>query len=202
VEVSLLESAIDMQFELLTTFLNDGGLLPRRSATNNANAYLAAPYGVYRTADGYMALAMAAVPRLGELLSLPALCDYRSPQSWFDHRDQIKTILASHLATQSSRFWLSILEPADIWCAEVLDWRQLVRHEAVHVARLTQTVGHATARELLTTRCPIRIDGEILTHPAAAPRVGEHSDEIRQRFDLELHDPSETVAPLLGGPMK
>lgn len=193
VEVSLLESAIDMQFELLTTFLNDGRKLPRRSNTNNANAYLAAPYGIYRTADGYLALAMAPVPRLGELLGLPELLEYSSQQSWFDHRDAIKQLLATHLNTKPTGHWLSILEPADVWCAEVLDWRRLVEHEAFSAAQMTQTVGHASARELLTTRCPIRIDGQILTSPVAAPRVGEHSDTIKHRFDLE---PSATVAGL------
>ena len=68
VEVSLLESTLDLQFEVLTTYLNDGGKLPQRSAINNAHAYLGAPYGIYKTADGYIALAMQLIVRLGELL--------------------------------------------------------------------------------------------------------------------------------------
>src|ERR1700735_1890008 len=51
VEVSLLESILDFQFEVLTTYLNDGGQLPRRSRQNNAHAYLGAPYGIYATQD-------------------------------------------------------------------------------------------------------------------------------------------------------
>jgi len=43
VEISLMESILDYQFEVLTTHLNDGGLLPQRSAVNNAHAYLGAP---------------------------------------------------------------------------------------------------------------------------------------------------------------
>ena len=39
VEVSLLESTLDLQFEVLTTYLNDSGKLPQRSAVNNAHAY-------------------------------------------------------------------------------------------------------------------------------------------------------------------
>lgn len=38
VEVSLLESMLDFQFEVLTTHLNDGGQSPKRSAINNAHA--------------------------------------------------------------------------------------------------------------------------------------------------------------------
>src|ERR671918_292759 len=61
VEVSLLESVLDFQFEVLTTHLNDGGKVPQRSAINNAHAYLAAPYGIYATADGFLALAMTPI---------------------------------------------------------------------------------------------------------------------------------------------
>src|SRR3546814_12176107 len=70
VETSLLEALVDYQFEVLTTHLNDGGKLPRRAATDNAHAYLGAPYGVYRTADGWLALAMMPLDRLVPLLAL------------------------------------------------------------------------------------------------------------------------------------
>src|SRR5690606_26070794 len=40
VEVSLLESILDLPFEVTTTLLNDGGKPPARSAINNAHAYL------------------------------------------------------------------------------------------------------------------------------------------------------------------
>uniref|UniRef100_UPI002624FCE1 CaiB/BaiF CoA transferase family protein n=1 Tax=uncultured Sphingorhabdus sp. TaxID=1686106 RepID=UPI002624FCE1 len=58
VETSLMEVLADLQFELLTTWLNDGGRMPVRSGQNPAHAYLAAPYGVYPTADGHVAIAM------------------------------------------------------------------------------------------------------------------------------------------------
>ncbi|GAL27258.1 L-carnitine dehydratase/bile acid-inducible protein F [Vibrio variabilis] len=48
VEVSLLESTLDFQFEVVTTYLNDGNQLPKRSAINNAHAYLGAPMAFIR----------------------------------------------------------------------------------------------------------------------------------------------------------
>ncbi|MGH7214976.1 MAG: CaiB/BaiF CoA transferase family protein, partial [Tepidisphaeraceae bacterium] len=96
VETSLIEAAMDFQFEVLTTHLNDGGKLPQRSAVNNGHAYLAAPYGIYATADGFLAIAMNPVTKLGELLDLPSLTEYRDPKSWFTHRDEIKAKLAAY----------------------------------------------------------------------------------------------------------
>ena len=178
VETSLLESVLDFQFEVLTTHLNDGRKLPERAAVNSAHAYLGAPYGIYETADGSIAIAMGSVPRLGELLELPALLDYRDPKTWFTERDEIKAKLAEHLKTRSTQEWLDVLEPADVWCAEVLTWPRLLEHEGFKVLDMIQEVARANGASLLTTRCPIRIDGEVLKSPVGAPRIGEHNDEI------------------------
>ena len=38
--------------------------------------------------------------------------------------------------------------------------------------------------QLRTTRCPVRIDGDLLTSPLAAPRIGEHNQTIADEFGL------------------
>lgn len=184
VEVSLLESVLDYQFEVLTTHLNDGGQLPHRSAISNAHAYLGAPYGIYQTADGYLALAMTSVPRLGELLGLPALLAYADAKTWFTHRDEIKARLTEHLKTETTEHWLGILEPADVWCADVFTWPRLLEHEGFKVLHMTQRVTRTSGASFVTTRCPIRIDSDILTSDTGSPTVGEHNQQIMREFDL------------------
>ncbi|GAB4125277.1 MAG: CaiB/BaiF CoA-transferase family protein [Roseiflexaceae bacterium] len=184
VEVSLLESVLDFQFEVLTTHLNDGGKLPQRSEVHNAHAYLGAPYGIYATADGYLALAMGSVVRLGELLGCTALTEYTDPKTWFSERDQIKRILVEHLISQPTATWLARLEPADYWCADVLTWPELIASEAFQQLGMTQRVARTNGAALTTTRCPIRIDGTLLTSPIGAPKVGEHTEQIIGEFEL------------------
>ncbi len=184
VEVNLLESVLDLQFEVTTTFLNDGGRAPQRSAVNNAHAYLGAPYGIYATADGFLALAMGSITRLGELLELPALAAYAEPATWFTHRDEIKQHLVEHLKTRPTRAWLDRLEPADYWCAEVLNWGQLWQTSAFRALDFVQEVTRDDGPTLRTTRCPITIDGERLTSPRGAPRVGQHTKQIQLEFSL------------------
>jgi CoA:oxalate CoA-transferase len=184
VETSLLESILDFQFEVLTTHLNDGGQLPQRSAINNAHAYLGAPYGIYSTADGYLALAMGSVTRLGELLNCPALLAYSDPKLLFDRRDEIKGILVDHLKTQTTAHWLSILELADVWCSDVYTWPKLFQDEAFQVLDMIQEVSRRSGVSLRTTRCPIRIDGEILKSACGAPLLGEHTEQIVREFSL------------------
>ncbi len=184
VEVSLLESVLDLQFEVVTTFLNDGGREPQRSRINNAHAYLGAPYGIYATADGHLALAMGSVPRLGELLGLPALAAFAAPDTWFTRRDEIKQLLVDHPKTQPTRHWLNRLEPGGYWCADVLTWSRLWETDAFRALDFVQEVRRDDGPSLRTTRCPIVIDGRRITSPRGAPRVGQHTHQIQAEFGL------------------
>jgi crotonobetainyl-CoA:carnitine CoA-transferase CaiB-like acyl-CoA transferase len=179
VEVSLMESLIDFQFEVLTTHFNDGGKLPQRSAVRNAHAYLGAPYGIYQTADGWLAIAMGSLERLSELIGCAELGPFlNNPAACFDQRDEIKTILAAHFLKRGTADWLSVLEPADYWCSEILNYDQLTRHEAWHALGMDQTVHRANGTALRTLRCPIRIDGRRLYSDKAAPVLGETTASI------------------------
>lgn len=178
VEVSLLESMFDLMFESFTAFLNDNDQPPVRGPRYSAHAYLSAPYGLYPTSDGYLAVAMTPVPRLGELIGLPDLLQYTDPQSWFTRRAEITRALADHLSHKPTAHWLGILEAADVWCAEALTWPQLTRQRAFAEGQFTQAVTRPSGAQMTTTRCPIRLDGQTLTSPLPAPRLGQHNEEV------------------------
>jgi crotonobetainyl-CoA:carnitine CoA-transferase CaiB-like acyl-CoA transferase len=182
IEVSLLESIIDFQFEVLTTYLNDGGQAPERSSINNAHAYLGAPYGIYETQDGYLALAMGSVIRLGELLSCDALAEFSDSKTWFLERDKIKGILVEHLRTQTTQAWLTVLEPADYWCADVYTWERLLSHEGFQALNMVHEISRPGSGSLFTTRCPIRINGLRAESTKWAPRIGENNEALEQEF--------------------
>jgi crotonobetainyl-CoA:carnitine CoA-transferase CaiB-like acyl-CoA transferase len=184
VETSLIEALLDFQFEVITTHLNDGRRPPRRSAYRNAHAYLAAPYGVYDTQNGYLALAMTHLPTLGKLLDLPALQEMSDPADGFRRRDEIKRIIAQRLKERTTEQWLEILNAADIWCAEVLDWPELFASQAFEQLAMIQTLKDERGIEILTTRLPIRLDGSLLTSERLAPRVGQHTETIQREFGL------------------
>ncbi|MET0596700.1 MAG: CaiB/BaiF CoA-transferase family protein [Mesorhizobium sp.] len=186
VETSLLEALVDLQFEVLTTHLNDGRRLPRRSSFRSAHAYLAAPYGVYPAKDGFLAIAMTPIPKLADLLGLATeLAPYRDqPATWFTARDEIKAIIAQKIATRSVEEWLAVLEPADIWCAKVLAWPDLMESAGFQALDMLQTVTREDAVTILTTRSPLRVDGRRPKSDRAAPRIGEHDAAIGAEFDL------------------
>lgn len=176
VEVSLLASAMDIQFEQFTAYLNDGDhAQPARSAVNGANVHATAPYGLYETSDGYLAIAMAPIAQLQQLLGLEALAPFCDPSVAFTHRDEIKMLLKTHLKTAPTRAWLSRLEPAGVWCAEVLDWPTLLESGALESLGVVQKVSGANGGSFATTSCPIRLDGAVLSNPTGAPALGHHT---------------------------
>lgn len=184
IEASLMESILDLQFEVLTTHLNDGYKLPMRCKVNNANAYLGAPYGIYKTADGHMAVAMGSVVVLGELLGCKKLCTYTNPDHWFDKRDEIKQVLQDHIITRTTAHWLSILEPADYWCADVLHWHQLLATDGFKSLGMIQDIHLPSGQKMRTTRCPITFDGQRLYNNTPAPELGEDTDDIVKKYGL------------------
>ncbi|TWT67853.1 CaiB/BaiF CoA transferase family protein [Crateriforma conspicua] len=181
VEVSLVESTIDMQFEALTTYLNDGQRLPNRSHGFAAHPYQGPPYGVYPTADGYLALAMGSLPKLAVQLQLPQLRQYVDSRSGFQHADQIRDLIADRLARHRTADWLEQLEAADVWCAEVLTYEQLRQRDGYRVLQMEQQVQRENA-SVRTLRCPIRIDGQRLFCDSAAPVVGADTDTLTREL--------------------
>lgn len=155
VEVSLLEAAMDLQLEAFTCYLN-GAPPPTRSSAAPAHPYLGAPYGIYRTADGWLALAIGSIPTLGQLLDLDLTAP---PGEWAEVRDEIKRRVAARLVTGSTEHWLGRLGPAGYWCAEVRDWAGLERSGALDELGMVIEVPVADGATFRTTRCPIRIDG-------------------------------------------
>ncbi len=180
VQTSLLEAMIDFQFEVLSTHLNDGQRLPERSGVNGAHAYLGAPYGVYATKDGYLALAMTpSLQVLAELLQVDGLDGYfDDPAAMMRQRDDIKTVLSKQIATRTTAEWLAILQPADIWCSEVLNWAQMRETEAYKRLDLEQSITRNHSVHLETVRSPIRFNGATLKSNRAAPALGQDTDRV------------------------
>ncbi|MDW8849465.1 CaiB/BaiF CoA-transferase family protein [Flavobacterium sp. MMLR14_040] len=182
VEVSLLESVLDVQFEAITSFLNDGGQLPQRGdIKGSAHAFLSAPYGVYQTQDGFISLAMGDLIFIGNTLGVD-LTKYADKQDWFTFRDEIRELLAEKIITQTSDYWLNLLQKEGIWCGKVLNYEELDNQSFVNELQLKQTVQNSAGEKLVTTRSPIQLDGKILTSTKAAPSVGEDNIKIHEQF--------------------
>ncbi|WP_417811474.1 CaiB/BaiF CoA transferase family protein [Thalassospira alkalitolerans] len=172
VETSLIEVLADLQFELLTTWFNDGHRTPKRSKNNPAHAYLAAPYGVYETADGYIAIAMGKLDLLAEITGL--VSDIAGLDA-FKQRDKIKAALATRLKTLPSANWMEKFVANDIWAAPVMDWDGVIDSGILQTLDMVQDIRRGDV-EMKTTKLPLRIDGIRPASSRAAPELGDANE--------------------------
>lgn len=176
-QLSLLESLIDFQFEFYTTYFQSGSV-PSRAGFANAHALLSAPYGIYKTTDGYIAVAMIPIQQLNIMLQCEKLETYAEADS-FKKRDEIKKVVAQKIATQSTQHWITKSKQLDLWIMPVFNWHQLKASEGYKALHMEQTIQLADKQTFITTRCPVRLNGNLLTSGKPAPRVGEHNHQIK-----------------------
>lgn len=176
VELSLMESLLDFQFELLTTY-HSSGQLPKRSFISNGHPLLSAPYGIYKTADGYIAIAMGKIQQLAKSLDCAALAKFKQ-EDIFVLRDEIKSILSVHLLNNNSKYWIDKMHNEDLWAMDVFDWQRLTEHDAYKCLEMEQTVTPPNGKKIVTTRCPIRLHGQKIFSSKPAPQLGEHNKKV------------------------
>jgi CoA:oxalate CoA-transferase len=70
-----------------------------------------------------------------------------------------------------------------MWAMEVLDWLTLTAHDGYKVLEMEQPVTTTRGKRIITTRCPIRIDGERLFSEKPAPALGQ--DNIKIELQLK-----------------
>ena len=175
IELSLLESLLDFQFELLTTYFSSNQL-PERSKHNNGHTLLSAPYGIYKTANGFISIAMVQLDKLSTALGCTELALFPQ-QDAFKRRDEIKKVINHHLESQPAPYWVNKLQQSGVWATEVFNWSQLKKEDAYAALEMEQIVGRGQ-NQFITTRCPIRINRKKLLASRAAPSLGADNEKI------------------------
>ncbi len=177
IDVSLFNTAIALQCQELSAFMNMS--LPWQRSTSGIGApWLAAPFGIYRTQDGFMALSISSLAVVGEVLELPALKEYDAPRLAYAHRDTIRPLIQDRLITQTTAYWLERLLARDVWCAEVQNFDDLLNDPQVAHNDLIQTIHHPDAGDIRVIGIPMKFSATPGTIRLAPPRVGEHNDAL------------------------
>jgi crotonobetainyl-CoA:carnitine CoA-transferase CaiB-like acyl-CoA transferase len=182
VDVSLFDTAVALQCQELAAFMN----LDRRFDRSEAGiggAWLSAPFGIYRTTDGWMALAMASLAVIGELLDVPELAKFDDERAAYDHRDEVKELVQERLAERPTRDWLDVLATRDVWCAPVQTFDDLVDDPQVAHNELLATVPHPNGRrDVRVVGVPMRFTRTPGTIRSGPPAVGQHTEQVLEEL--------------------
>lgn len=177
VEVDLLRALLAHQMQEFVTILNTGRRF-ERPASGIAHPGMPAPFGAYRTADGFLNIAMNPFPTLCEALEAPELLRYDDPATLFERRDEVHAAIEVVTARRPTAHWMQRLLALDLWCGEVVQQADVPEDPQVRHMNAFTSVEHPEIGEIRTVNVPITFSGTpgaVTRHP---PSVGEHTREI------------------------
>lgn len=177
VDVNLLNAALDFQCQEITAALNMDVEF-ERSEEGIAQAWLGAPYGIYETTDGHVAIAMAPMETIAATLDLPELAQYDSAEATYEHRDEIKRTLEAYTREQPTDELLETLLAADVWAAEVNDFHDVAADPQVEHNEMLIELDHPNDGTFTTTGMPVEMSETPGVVRSPPPQPGEHTDEI------------------------
>jgi len=177
VEVIMMEAALDIQTEPVVYHLNGARL--RRPKTPIADTFHSVPYGFYATADGHLAISMAPIKSIAEVLGSPAsLGPYEDPTISFSKRDEIRAALDPYFRKRTTAEWLEILRAHGIWCAPVNTLNETFDDVALkHIAPVLE-FDHPRAGHVRVLKHPVRYSSGEATLRRPPPELGEHTAEV------------------------
>ena len=177
VQVNMLDAIIALQMQELSIY-TVGGVPQNRTAEPHAHTYIRAPYAVFETTDGYMALAFAPLATLAELLDIPELSDLDDERDGFERRDEIHARVAKVLRERPRQHWLDLLGSHGVWVGPVNSYEDLIHDPQVRHNGSLITYNHPTEGEITTPGFPYRLSATPPGVLRGAPLAGEHTREV------------------------
>lgn len=184
VTVNMLDALTTLQMQELSVY-TAGGVPQQRGTQPNAHVYIRAPYGIFETTDGYLALGFADLQKLGEIFNDPSFAGMDPEEHGWSHRDELYETVSEHLRTQSTQHWLDVLLPAGMWVGPVYGYEDLVNDPQVAHNGTFVEYEHPTEGRVKTPGFPYRFAKTPARIDRGAPVTGQHTREILQELGLD-----------------
>jgi crotonobetainyl-CoA:carnitine CoA-transferase CaiB-like acyl-CoA transferase len=198
VDASLLQAALDLQAESLVGWLN----APRRPASVSAYRHVAgwyfpAPYGVYATRDGHIAVSLCPLSSLAQAIDEPQLASFSESEAW-SRQDEIGELIAATLRTKTTHEWSERMEGGRIWHARVQSYADILADPQVkHMqALVTARGGGYTGAPVTLVNHPVLYDGESAEVRLPPQRLGAQSRDVLGEIGFA---PAEIAALIRSG---
>lgn len=176
VESNLLNAALDLQIEPFTYYLNMGPLWDKTTPAMGSRFH-AAPYGAYRTSDGWIAISISPLDKLAEALQRPELARYAGLSAG-QEREAVHAIVCEAVRNRTTHEWMEIFEEHAIWYAPVNDYEQVEADPQVVHNQVVMPIEYHDKGTIRVLSHPVRYDGKVPALRRVPPRIGEHTVEV------------------------
>lgn len=179
-EIGMTNGLVSMLAYIATDYFATGRV-PPRSGNDHP---IAAPYGLFPTRDGQLALAPPGdefFGRLADALSEPGLKSdplYATGAARVENRARINAIVGGKLATQTTAYWVEVLNAAGVPCGPVQSVDQVFSDPQIAAQEMVLDVPHPGRGVVRMTGFPMKLFGSPCRVRRPAPELGEHTDDV------------------------
>ena len=179
-EISLTNGMVSMLSYIATNYFASG-TVPPRSGNDHP---IAAPYGLFPTRDGEIAIAPpddAFFGRLADALGMPALKSdplYATQQARVANRSRINAIVGGKLAVSTTDYWVETLNAAGVPCGPVNTIEKVFQDPQILAQDMVIDVPHPGHGIVRMLGFPMKLSETPCRVRRPAPGLGEHSDSI------------------------
>lgn len=178
VEASLLGAGIDLQTESLVTYFASGrGEAALERGENLATWFHEAPYGVYRIADGFIAISLNPLEKLARSLGSEAIAAFAGTDAYAE-RDAVSATVAEAVRGRTFAELSEAFDAEQMWYARVDGFDDLVENPQVRHNGTFRDVA-VNGETVRLVNHPNRYDGRVLPeHATFALEEGAHTREL------------------------
>jgi crotonobetainyl-CoA:carnitine CoA-transferase CaiB-like acyl-CoA transferase len=182
IEANLLNSVVGFHIQEVTAFLHRGNN-PERSESGIPNPWIGAPYGLYDTSNGYIAIGMNSVQKLAQVIGLDQYdTEAFDSNNIIEGRDEIRNDFNKVFKSRKTEEWLDILLAEDIWCSQVNSFKEMVEDPQIKHNNMILEYDHPLIGKIKTTGFPVKFSETPQKIEKPAPLLNQHAEEILKDF--------------------
>ena len=180
VEASLTSGLISMMAYLSSeSFVT--GKAPNKSGNNHP---ILAPYGIFKTSDGEIAVAPASDKFCSiflECIDLISLLDnelYKNNSNRMKNRDSLNEIVNERMISETSDFWIKKLNKAGCPAAKIVSLPEALNSQLIQDNEMVISSNGPEGRQIKMTGFPVKLSDTPSQLYRSPPLLGEHTNEI------------------------
>jgi crotonobetainyl-CoA:carnitine CoA-transferase CaiB-like acyl-CoA transferase len=182
IEANLLNSIVGFHVQEVTAFLHKGEN-PERSESGIPNPWIGAPYGLYDTSNGYIAIGMSSVRKVANVIGLDKYDSEKyESNNIIEDRDKIRWDFNDIFKTKTTDEWIEKLLTEDVWCSQVNTFAEMVEDPQIMHNKMILEYEHPTVGKVRTTGFPVSFSETPQKIYKPAPLLNQHFTEILKEY--------------------
>ena len=156
--------------------------MPKKSPDYTGHPLQEAPYGLYKTKNGHMAMAINAgqdMKRFSEIIGLPELYEQMPSKAvMLRDKEKLHAQIAPQIEKETTEHWLELFQADGFWVAKVNDYDSAMRDPQVIHNNIIRTIEHPVAKDFKAVMTPIEFSETPVGVYCPPPLLGQHNTEV------------------------